>query len=818
MGLQTTMSTALTGMTAAETSIDVVGNNVANANTVGFKESSVSFATQFLQTQSIGSSPTSNRGGTNPRQTGLGVKVAEITPDFTPGTIEISSNPLELAIQGDGFFIVQGAQGEQLYTRNGQFKTNANNEIVTMTGQRVLGYSVDANFQIQPTGLTPLQIPLGAAAVAQPTSNVALTGGLNPNSTVGTQPGVIQSNILSDGRKEVPDGDDTVLNVLGLPIVDSTTGVSDPFVVGDALAAGTYQYRISFSDAFGNEGPASRMMEFEVTTPDQALLLSGIPAAPSGFTHMNIYRADPSAASPNNQFLLVENTLAATTYRDDQSNAAIAATPVVLDDTGLGNGSYSYYVTFWNTTTNEESRPTARLGPRTTDAANSPRISLSDLPTPPALPNEGGYDGIKIYRSLSTDQSEFHQVASMDATQIGAFGANPVTYVDHVPDATIALADEINLDGPAISFVVPLIDVVSRDGANYVNLFQEGELSFTGSKGGRQLGERTLTITATTTVGELLTFMEESMGVVQDAPESTFPSAAYGGDIVDSRLQLTSNMGIQNSLGISLSAFQFTPTGGAAATVPLTFSSALEASNPVNGEGATVDLTVYDSLGTPLRVRVTTVLEDRSSTGARFRWIATSSDHSPDTGVSTVVGTGVITTGSDGKFVSASDNRIAIDRGDSPAASPLEFQLDFSAISGLNGAENKLNQGESDGFPAGTLTSFIISDSGRVQGLFSNGSSQDLGQIRMAMFANNSGLKQMGDNMFTTGVNSGLPIYGDPGAEGMGAVTAGAVELSNTDIGQNLIELILASTQYRGGARVITAVQQLLDELLALRR
>src|SRR5262245_50998313 len=204
MGLQTTMTTSLTGLRAAETTIDVAGNNVANANTVGFKESSVNFATQFLQTQSIGSAPTDSRGGTNPRQIGLGAKVAEITPDFTQGTIEISSNPLDLAIQGDGFFIVQGPQGEQLYTRNGQFKTNANNEIVTLTGHRVLGYSVDANFTIQPTGLSPIQIPLGAAAVAQATENVSMTGNLNPNDDIGTIPEVIQSSVLSDGAHEFP--------------------------------------------------------------------------------------------------------------------------------------------------------------------------------------------------------------------------------------------------------------------------------------------------------------------------------------------------------------------------------------------------------------------------------------------------------------------------------------------------------------------------------------------------------------------------------------------------------------------------------------
>ena len=172
----------------------------------------------------------------------------------------------------------------------------------------------------------------------------------------------------------------------------------------------------------------------------------------------------------------------------------------------------------------------------------------------------------------------------------------------------------------------------------------------------------------------------------------------------------------------------------------------------------------------------------------------------------------------DGKFVSATDDRIAIGRGQSPANSPLEFQLDFNQVTGLAEDENTLAAASQDGFPAGTLTSFIITESGRIQGVFSNGSSRDLGQLRMARFANNGGLQQVGDNMFSTGVNSGLPIEGNPGSGGMGAVTTGAVELSNTDIGQNLIELILASTQYRGGARVITAVQSLLDELMALRR
>ena len=153
MGLASALSTALTGLTAAETQIDVVGNNLANSQTVGFKESSVSFTTQFLQTMGLGSAPTAETGGTNPRQTGLGTKVAEISPDFTQGTIQSSAAPSDIALQGDGFFIVQASTGENMYSRSGIFKTNSENQLVTVNGQRLMGYAVDDEFQLETTQL-----------------------------------------------------------------------------------------------------------------------------------------------------------------------------------------------------------------------------------------------------------------------------------------------------------------------------------------------------------------------------------------------------------------------------------------------------------------------------------------------------------------------------------------------------------------------------------------------------------------------------------------------------------------------------------------
>src|SRR5262249_3916222 len=139
------------------------------------------------------------------RQTGLGTRVSAIAPDFTQGTIEISSTPSDLAIQGDGFFIVQTATGETQFTRNGQFKTNANNELVTLGGERVLGYGVDSNYQIQRTTLVGLTVPLGTAATAQPTRNVFLQGTLTPSGAVADTAGIIQSDVLGDGSVPRPD-------------------------------------------------------------------------------------------------------------------------------------------------------------------------------------------------------------------------------------------------------------------------------------------------------------------------------------------------------------------------------------------------------------------------------------------------------------------------------------------------------------------------------------------------------------------------------------------------------------------------------------
>ena len=122
--------------------MDVVGNNIANVNTTGFKGSTVTFQDLLSQIVSGASTPTATTGGTNPAQVGLGVRMSAITTNFSQGALQVTGKSSDLAIQGDGFFIASQG-GQQLYTRAGAFNFDANGNLVTPDGAFIQGWAAD---------------------------------------------------------------------------------------------------------------------------------------------------------------------------------------------------------------------------------------------------------------------------------------------------------------------------------------------------------------------------------------------------------------------------------------------------------------------------------------------------------------------------------------------------------------------------------------------------------------------------------------------------------------------------------------------------
>jgi len=805
MGLASSLSTALTGLTAAETTIDVVGNNLANSNTVGFKASQAAFATQFLQTLSLGSSPTDTNGGTNPRQLGLGTMIADVTPNFNQGTIEISTTPTDLAIQGDGFFMVQSSSGERLYTRNGMFKLNSNNELVSLTGNRVLGFGVDAQYKISTTQLEPLTIPLGSAAVAQATQNAYLQGTLTPSGDLSTQGTALQSGILTDGSIVYANTTNSAAAAIGTM---TAPGVAANGVGG--LTNGTYYYRYALVDSNGQEGPlssASVAVNVAGGGGTGSVDLSGLPSTsptlPTGCA-LRLYRSTDNVTYNATHTFAVGAVPA--TY-NDAGDAAGAAPPTL---TAL-DGEYKYFVTYANATYaggGIETRPSQVGG----DVQVNGQSVLSNLPRPTS--DAGIYNYMRVYRSAPTlgDPNAFYYVGEIN---LSTAPAGSVSYIDQTPDSSIDTAKTLNFDKATITNSTLAVNVLRRDGTAFVPVFQEGEFQFTGRKGDRTLTTKSMQITNTTTLQQVINFMSDAMGIQSGMPDANYNYS--GVSITNGKIQFVGNYGADNAIAIDLSGMQMKPTGqSGTSTINLPFSKVQDAV----GTSAMTDFIAYDSLGIPVNVHITAVLESRDSTATTYRWFADSPQNTLSDGSSNKisVGTGLISFDGLGNFLSATNSTVEINRADVAARSPLAFDLNFDEISGLAANKSSLAVSRQDGSAPGVLSSFIVGEDGLIRGVFSNGVTRDLGQIRLARFANPAGLEQRGENMYAPGVNSGLPVEGNPGEQGIGGIVAGAVELSNTDIGGNLIDLILASTMYRGNSRVITTVQQMFDELMNLRR
>jgi flagellar hook protein FlgE len=173
--MDTAFSTALSGLNADSTAIDIIGNDLANLNTTGYKASEVSF--QDLLAQSLGAGSTS--------QVGLGVGQVTAVPQYTQGSIQTTGGPTDAAIEGDGFFVVNNSNNQTLYTRDGSFQLNASGDLVDASGDTVQGWSAtDGNVNTNgPIG--NITVPLGTNIPATATTTMSMSLNLDASAATG---------------------------------------------------------------------------------------------------------------------------------------------------------------------------------------------------------------------------------------------------------------------------------------------------------------------------------------------------------------------------------------------------------------------------------------------------------------------------------------------------------------------------------------------------------------------------------------------------------------------------------------------------------
>ncbi|RJP61232.1 MAG: flagellar hook-basal body complex protein [Candidatus Auribacter fodinae] len=229
----------VSGLKNFQTQLDVIGNNISNSQTSGFKASRVTFSSLMYQTMAGASGPTATRGGVNPKQIGLGSTINSIDQDFEQGNLLSTGRKTDLAIQGGGFFAVTNGVNQN-YTRNGAFNFDEEGNLVYDGGYKVMG--VNAEDGILGTQLEAIRIPRGITLAASPTTSIDLVGNLDASAEqVGT---VLQTDQFYSAEQAGQDNTMEGLlatgsaNTVIAGLVDGSTTVT----VTTASDTGTYTY------------------------------------------------------------------------------------------------------------------------------------------------------------------------------------------------------------------------------------------------------------------------------------------------------------------------------------------------------------------------------------------------------------------------------------------------------------------------------------------------------------------------------------------------------------------------------------------------
>lgn len=375
------------------------------------------------------------------------------------------------------------------------------------------------------------------------------------------------------------------------------------------------------------------------------------------------------------------------------------------------------------------------------------------------------------------------------------------------------------LGGGFINSSTPLVNIddPNNPGIAQFSAGQTIRLTTDASKGGGSIPEADLTISATTSVQDLMAFLDSALGI--QTTGSPNPDGSIPGVTVDSTtgvITIVGNVGTENNISISTGDLRLIASDGTTS-----LGAAFETSQIAEADGESVRTTVsaFDSLGTSVLVDVVMVLDSTPNAGPVWRYFVESG---ADTDLDIAVATGTMQFDTEGQVDQLSNTvQVTIDRQNTGADTPLSFNLNFLSNTGQT---TSLATGSSliglttDGLPPGTLENFATGDDGLIVGRFSNGAIRTMGQVVLAKFSNPAGLIDQGGNLFATGPNSGPAAVAGPGQLGLGSVVAGALESSNVDLGQEFTQMILTSTGYSASSRVIRTTDELLQQLLVLGR
>ncbi len=848
----------VSGLQAHQVAMDVEGNNISNVNTTGFKYSRADFGTMFSQTVKIATAPTDGRGGSNPLQIGLGVSVSSTTRIHSQGSVQTTDKNTDVAINGDGFFMVSDDGGLTNYlTRSGDFKLDAYGNFVNNAGFVVQGWNINWDTQSIDSSRTPQNIFIdpGMHIPAAQSTEVAIKANLNSGLNIGTASRPLYSldsvhgfNQKTGETKDENDTGTTQFYTTSKNSVEVTEKGVDAGSLFNANGQGLnlrdgQGIWVSYADAkystnqlgfnafdpnlhqnqtaafWGNGNQKTRLdivingvviQNDTIGSIDEAIAYINTFTAPTDAREGTGVRAVKNADGSGIDF--VNDNADGTTDNMKNINLVVNANNTAGEawtaTWNAATNTFNQYTliqqnnaSLWTATGGQAGTQNNLTGGRSAQIITAHKYIYSSSPQtlPPMYNPDGGFNYIPGTNA---------QPPAWNGTDAATIGSQ--NYYNAVMNGSL-----LNTNIRTFHTTEDLRELLQRDARYGVDYDGSGKFA------AADVNENVKVV-----VNSSGAFSLTNVNKTSNSPTLTAP----GG-------QGPLNFGPHN-MNFNITAYTdergTVSTNDAFTKIFKGLDGSFPAGNQVKQSellklsAFSAGLEIYDSLGSKHTLEVQFVKQSTTQDGGNewqmiIRVPEPAEINTTGEGPNNII-VGTARFNNDGSLSNYNPRTINFSPNNG-AAPNQQIKLSFGTSGSNDGlvssnSASTLTGQATDGYTSGNLKpdAIRVDDKGNILGEFTNGKTFAVAKMAMASVANNSGLEEIGGNLFKVTANSGAIVVGEAGTGGRGEMKTSALEMSNVDLSRSLTELIIIQRGYQANSKTISTSDQMLQTLIQLKQ
>ncbi|EAJ4551087.1 flagellar hook protein FlgE [Campylobacter jejuni] len=865
----------VSGLQAHQVAMDVEGNNISNVNTTGFKYSRADFGTMFSQTVKIATAPTDGRGGSNPLQIGLGVSVSSTTRIHSQGSVQTTDKNTDVAINGDGFFMVSDDGGLTRYlTRSGDFKLDAYGNFVNNAGFVVQGWNINWDTQSIDSSRTPQNIFIdpGMHIPAAQSTEVAIKANLNSGLNIGTASRPLYSldsvhgfnkktnetkdendtgttqfyttskNAVEVTEKGVDAGSLFNANGQGLNLRDGQgiwVSYADAKYSTNSLGYNAFNPNLQQNQTAAFWGNGNQKTRLDIVINGVTIQNDTIGSIDEAITYINTFTA-PTDAREGTGVRAVKNADGSgIDFVNDNADGTTDNMKNINLVVNANNTAGELWNAEWNNNTQTFSfnQGNGAQRPTTINKNGSSLWTATGQNLTPAPPNPGPITQIQFTGPANARIITAHKYI---------YSSSPQTLPPmYNPDGGFTYIPGTNAQPPVWNGT----DAATIGSKNYYNAVMNGSLlntnirTFHTTEDLRELLQRDARYGvdydgsgkfAAADVNENVKVVVNSSGAfsltnvnkTSNSPALTAP----GG-------QGPLNFGPHN-MNFNITAYTdergTVSTNDAFTKIFKGLDGSFPAGNQVKQSellklsAFSAGLEIYDSLGSKHTLEVQFVKQSTTQDGGNewqmiIRVPEPAEINTTGEGPNNII-VGTARFNNDGSLSNYNPRTINFSPNNG-AAPNQQIKLSFGTSGSNDGlvssnSASTLTGQATDGYTSGNLKpdAIRVDDKGNILGEFTNGKTFAVAKMAMASVANNSGLEEIGGNLFKVTANSGNIVVGEAGTGGRGEMKTSALEMSNVDLSRSLTELIIIQRGYQANSKTISTSDQMLQTLIQLKQ